>query len=225
MPPLATLLDRWANEPGQPRLTWYGRAGERVELTGRVLHTWVAKAANLLADEADAQLGTDVQLDLPAHWRAAVWALATWACGATVVLGEDAPDVLVTHRSVAPVGSTVVIVIALPALAMSADDVPSGAVDGAAEAMSQPDALIQPVSSVGATLRWDDQEDDLLATDIAGDRVLVQVDATDEANDALAALLRRMVGTWANGGSVVLVADPDADVDRIATQESARLIG
>src|SRR5690625_7671347 len=80
-PPVLTLLDTWTSGQSAPSLTWYGPDAERVELSGRVLANWVTKAANLLADEADVTPGALVQLDLPMHWRTAVWALAVWACG------------------------------------------------------------------------------------------------------------------------------------------------
>ncbi|MCU1536210.1 MAG: hypothetical protein JWP82_561, partial [Humibacillus sp.] len=97
---LAALI---AADPAGPRLTWYDdepgpTAGERIELSARVLLNWVSKAANLLQDDADAGPGTTVGLDLPAHWRSVYWALATWSVGATVVTGAAArtADVLVT---------------------------------------------------------------------------------------------------------------------------------
>src|SRR3954449_8078088 len=105
-PPLpADVLARMVpSDPGRPRLTWYDdepgpTAGERIELSGRVLANWVAKAANLLQDEAAAGPGTTVGIDLPAHWRSVYWSLATWSVGATVVLGEPATgaDVLITE--------------------------------------------------------------------------------------------------------------------------------
>jgi uncharacterized protein (TIGR03089 family) len=71
-----------ATEPTRPRLTWYATAGERVELSSRVLTNTVVKATNLLVAEVDAEPGTRVALDLPAHWRTLVWALATWTSGA-----------------------------------------------------------------------------------------------------------------------------------------------
>lgn len=85
----------------RPRLTHYDSVDgvpERIELSGRVLLNWVSKAANLLREEFDAEPGTRVAIDLPAgHWRAAYWALATWAVGATVLVVEpgaaDSPSV------------------------------------------------------------------------------------------------------------------------------------
>lgn len=73
-------------EPTQPRLTWYGADEERVELSGRVLTNWVTKATNLLLEDAEVEPGTRVLLDVPVHWRALVWGLATWAAGGNLLL-------------------------------------------------------------------------------------------------------------------------------------------
>jgi len=85
----------------RPRITCYDdRTGERIELSAKVLANWVAKAANLLTEEFDAEPGTRVALPLPPHWRTLYWALAVWRTGATVVLsppgGVTGADVVVT---------------------------------------------------------------------------------------------------------------------------------
>ncbi len=86
-PTVADVLRRVTADPGRPRLTWYGAGGERIELSGAVLANWVAKTTNLLVEEFDAAPGVRVGLDLPAHWRTVVWALAAWRCGAEITLG------------------------------------------------------------------------------------------------------------------------------------------
>ncbi len=85
----------------RPRITCYDdRSGERIELSAKVLANWVAKAANLLTEEFDAEPGTRVALELPPHWRTLYWALAVWRTGATVVLSPPGAvtgaDVVVT---------------------------------------------------------------------------------------------------------------------------------
>ncbi|MDJ0312399.1 TIGR03089 family protein [Arthrobacter sp. H35-D1] len=75
--------------PTAPRLTWYGPDAERAEFSGRVLENWVAKTANYLVDELDAEPGTVIDLDLPLHWRSLVWILAAWAVGATAVVTDS----------------------------------------------------------------------------------------------------------------------------------------
>lgn len=227
-PPVLTLLDTWTSGQSAPALTWYGPDAERVELSGRVLANWVTKAANLLADEADVTPGALVQLDLPMHWRTAVWALAVWACGGTVALpgAEGAgADVLVSSRPSAD-GAPLVIAVALPALARAVPDLPEGAIDGAAELMAQPDVLDNPPD-------WDPGESalgDLSHEALADPAQLVAplppagrylLPAEDVATG-----LRTALALWLTGGSVVLVGDPEADLDHLGMQEgAARLPG
>ena len=150
--PLAPVLSTLTADPGRPRLTWYGTGGERIELSGHVLDNWVAKTANLLVEEFDAGPGTRVLLDLPAHWRTVVWALAVWRVGSCVVLVTDADtgagqgcDVVVTHRPTAFAGlgpGADLVAVALPALARRfAGDLPVGATDAAAAVMTYGDVL------------------------------------------------------------------------------------
>ncbi|KZM33921.1 TIGR03089 family protein [Oerskovia enterophila] len=153
-------------DPGRPRVTWYGDDGERVELSGAVLHNWINKTVNLLVEEFDAAPGTRVLLDLPPHWRAIVWGLAAWRTGATLVLlpdtaasgvveqeeGAGVPalpelardvDVVVTSRPAAWTGTRApVVAVPLPALARRFDgDLPAGAIDAGSAVMTYGDQI------------------------------------------------------------------------------------
>lgn len=225
-------------EPGRPRLTWYGDDGERVELSGAVLANWLSKTTNLLVEEFDAGPGRRICVDLPAHWRSAVWALAAWRCGATVVLPEETArptdvDAVVTTRPRAWGGATDVVAVALPVLARRYDgELPAGAIDAAGAVMTYADmivwapeadpdepALDSPGSGTvthGDLLAWAAAE-----AARAGARVLV------DGRAPLAAVLRRLLGVWSRGGSAVLAsaataaeleADPDRR-ERLVTQE------
>lgn len=172
---ITELLATLARDGGQPRLTWYGSDGERIELSGAVLANWVTKTTNLLVEEFDAEAGVVVASDLPPHWRTLVWALATWRAGAELRLVEagdsgpgsaparpaltGAPDVVVTadpSRWVAPAGEArraALVAVSLPALARRYDgDLPRGAVDAASAVMTYGDQLgyVPPVDP-GAT--------------------------------------------------------------------------
>lgn len=141
---VAELLALLTADPGRPRLTWYSGDGERVELSGAVLDNWVSKTANLLVEEFDAAPGTRVLLDLPAHWRSVVWALAVWRVGACVVTrpADDEVDLVVTHRPAAHPAARDVVVVSLPALARRFDGtLPAGAVDAAAAVMTYSDRI------------------------------------------------------------------------------------
>ena len=208
---VAELLARLrASDPGRPRLTWYGAGGERVELSARVLENWVAKTANLLVEELDAVPGTRVHLDLPAHWRSAVWSLATAAVGALPAGREDA-EVVVTDRTDAPApAGALLVVVALPALALTAGPgLPPRAVDHNAEVAGYGDSV--PVVA-GATVL---QVARALAPQ---ERVLLSAEGTDPA--AAAALL---TDALAADGSLVLLGPGAPDADRVAAQEQVTL--
>ena len=119
-------------DPGRPRVTWYGPAGERVELSGKVLDNWVAKTANLLVDELDVGPGSRVVVDLPPHWRTLVWLLAVWAAGGCVVVehadagGGEAGEQRVGDE---PGGAEV--------LPVAADEVVAGLVEHALEVVGR----------------------------------------------------------------------------------------
>ncbi|MBB2890706.1 TIGR03089 family protein [Flexivirga oryzae] len=86
-----------AGDLTRPRLTWYdGGTGERVDLSGKTLAKWVAKAANWLDQEMALSPGDRLSLTIPAdHWRAIYWSLAGWTRGLVVTTESDA-DAAVT---------------------------------------------------------------------------------------------------------------------------------
>jgi len=243
------LLDAFGRDGAAPRLTWYGTDGERTELSGRVLANWVTKAANLLVEEADAEPGTTVVLDLPVHWRTLVWALASWTTGARVVLPEEEPDdvdVVVTTKPEAAPGADeadLVLAVALPALAMSWDgpELPDEVIDAAAELMNYGDQLgyvSEPedddIALVGAGLEATFGE---LADWARGTLELGRPARADEDDDEpvlvralvsprdLAGLLEQALAVWRAGGSLVL-AEPGTDdgtLERIAAEERVDL--
>lgn len=226
-----------------PRLTWYGPDAERVELSGRVLDNWVAKTSNLLQDELDAEPGTRLRLDLPAHWKSLVLALAAWQLGMEVVLTDGEAELLATaDPGPAAAGGAVdsVLAVALPALAMRwPGELPSGVLDFAAEVRSHGDffmAYVDPepdrtalrdaagvdhphgrlVEDFGALPggAGDSGADDVAATDgAAPPRLLVR------AGEGLEAALSRALWAWSRDGSVVLVHPDVALTERLLGDE------
>lgn len=212
----ADLLTRLvASDSGRPRLTWYDdepgpTAGERIELSARVLVNWVSKAANLLQDDCAAGPGTTVGLDLPSHWRAVYWALAAWSVGAEVVVGDPAADadVLVTTEAARAAGhGGDAILVTLAALARSHPDAAEsgGAVDEARELSTHGDQF-SPMADPepGDVALSVDGVDTTYAELVVPDgdwgtapRVALDTDLAD--------LLPRVLGTWAADGSVVLM--------------------
>jgi len=215
---IAQVLALLVSDPGRPRLTWYGDDGERVELSGAVLQNWVSKTVNLLVEEFDAAPGTVVTLDLPAHWRGVLWALATWRSGATVQLSSDAPaaggDVVVTSRPgawgdvIAGPAAADLVAVALPALARAFDgDLPAGAIDAAAAVMTYGDVIgWAPGTDADAVALEAPGAAAVSFADLvpapapAAERVLV------DGGRPLGDVLRDLLATWAADGSVVLAS-------------------
>lgn len=89
--PATLLADALRADPARPLLTFHDHAdGQRVELSVATFANWVAKTANLVRDELDAQPGETLSVRLPLHWQAAVWLQAAWATGLVVTLDRDA---------------------------------------------------------------------------------------------------------------------------------------
>ncbi|QCO97495.1 TIGR03089 family protein [Arthrobacter sp. 24S4-2] len=210
-----------------PRLTWYGPDSERVELSGRVLDNWVAKTSNLLQDELDAEPGMRLRLDLPAHWKSVVLALAAWQLGMEVVLDAGEAELLATGAPGSLPESSAfdaVIAVPLPALAMRwPGELPAGVVDYAAEVRSHGDVFMAHgdpegaaraiISATGAAHPHSGLLSGFAATHDAGVRLLVQ------AGDGLEAALVQSLGAWNSDGSVVLV-HPDVEVtDKLRNDE------
>ncbi|MFJ4208679.1 TIGR03089 family protein [Paenarthrobacter sp. NPDC089675] len=210
IPALNLMTSLRSGHSTSPRLTWYGPDSERVELSGRVLDNWVAKTSNLLQDELDAEPGTTIRLDLPAHWKSVVWALAAWQLGLEVVLDGSSADLLVTDKpdDGAGAGFEAVIAVPLAALAMRwPGELPAGVVDYAAEVRSHGDVFMahteadEGLPAVRGTSAYPHGE---LVSGFAqpqepGVRLLVR--ASEGLEPGLAAAL----GAWDQDGSVVLV--------------------
>lgn len=195
-----------------PALVWYGPDGERVELSGRVLDNWVAKTANLLAEELDAEPGAVVRLAMAPHWRSVVWALAGWQVGATVDVapegnaGAEGADVVVSSDPGAlGSGPAYQVAVAEGALALGwPGKLPDGVLDYAAEVRSYADVYLGAGSADqhAIALKHDGGEvtfAQLLQLEPAARNILVP--ATADWAD----VLRAAVATWLGGGTMVLV--------------------
>jgi uncharacterized protein (TIGR03089 family) len=211
---LAALL---RSDPSRPRVTFYDdsvNAGERIELSGKVLANWVSKAANLLTEELEIGRGDVVRLDLPAqHWRSLYWALAVWSVGATLDVRRSGPaQLLVTTDTRRAVGTDAdaTILVTLAALARRhADPVPDDVIDEARDLSTYADQFepweepdqgdVALVDDNGARTYADVVPDLGWAT---GSRVHVTGD--------LGTTLREVLAAWAVDGSAVLVLGPDA---------------
>lgn len=228
--PAQVLADAVADDSTRPALTFYDDTpgptqGERIEISRRVLATWVAKAANALQEGLDVEPGSVVLLDLPCpHWRLAYWSLAVWSVGATATFDtHEGADVLITTDPGSEIAEDAdeVIAVTLPALAREfGDDLRSGVMDEAKELPSYGDGFTP----------WDapDPEDDALVhrgertsyADLvpepswpAGSRVLV-------TGDEPTAFLGHLLHALSAHASLVLVRGgaPAADDPRLRAE-------
>lgn len=231
IPAIELLTALRSGQSTSPRLTWYGPGAERVELSGRVLDNWVAKTSNLFQDELDAEPGTRLRLDLPAHWKSVVLALAAWQLGMEVVLDAAEAELLATAEP-APAAAggafEAVLAVALPALAMRwQGELPSGVVDYAAEVRSHGDFFMAQVdpeadriavrTASGAAHSHAGLLDGFAATVAAPEeeapRLLVR------AGEGLEPVLSQALAAWKQDGSVVLVHPDVAVTERLLDDE------
>lgn len=228
--PSQVLAAAVATDATRPAVTFYddsadGR-GERIEVSRRVLRTWVSKAANALQEGLDVQPGSVVLVDLPSpHWRLAYWALAVWSVGATLTLDtHEGADVLVTTDPESELAEDCdeVVAVALPALSRHfPDELRSGVMDEAAELSSYADDFAP----------WDEVEPDDVAMVHGGERLsyaelLGGLDPMPPGARALLTttdrglLVRQVLQLLAADGSGVMVRGsvPDDDDGRLAAE-------
>ena len=231
--PVPRILNTLRTEQAtSPALIWYGPDSERVELSGKVLDNWAAKTSNFLAEELDAEPGTTVELDLPAHWKTLVWALGAWRAGCPLALSADSgAQVRATADKPEPRSrGEIVAAVALPALAMSwPGGLPGGTSDYAAEVRSFADTWTGPV--------YDDEPALALAgspgaegtafsalpgvdRDAAGALVMLA-----PAEAGLARILGTALAVWSAGGTLVLTGAGVQATERMLAAErvTARL--
>jgi uncharacterized protein (TIGR03089 family) len=215
--PAHVLAELLRNDPARPRVTFYDdsvNAGERIELSAKVLANWVSKAANLLQEELELGPGSVVRIELPAqHWRMLYWALAVWSVGATLdVQGGRPAQLLVTTEpdAAASADTDAAVLVTLAALARQhPSPVPDGVIDEARELSTYADhfdAWVEPATDDDAlvdaygTHSYADVVPDLRWE--KGSRVHV--------TGGPATALRRCLAAWTVDGSVVLVLGPES---------------
>lgn len=231
---LAALL---ARDPARPLVTFLGSGGERSELSVRTYENNVAKAANLLRDDADLQPGAAITLRLPAHWQTSVWLGAAALVGGVAWVDgpvED-PDVEVAVLGPDAIGderAPLTLATALHPLGMPfRDPLPAGVLDAAVEVRAHGDRFAAShrvagsdpwLRSAGRTLTQGEALEEALALAarlgaVPGSRVLV----TAPLPDALLALVALPL---AADVAVVLLADPGADADAVAAREGCATV-
>lgn len=230
--------------PTSPRLSWYGPDSERVEFSGRVLDNWVAKTANYLVDELDAEPGIVVAVDVPLHWRSLVWLLATWAVGATASTGAagpgtvagPGPDIVATadpagahERFTGTVPAPLIVAVALPALQMRwLGELPPRTLDYSGDVRAHADEFFADDSPAPTQTAWQhgpaatsyerlfrpDGQQEPDGAAQAPQRVLLQV------REGWDAVVPAALKVWAAGGSVVLLDTGVEPTDQLRSSEN-----
>ncbi|NYF99111.1 TIGR03089 family protein [Janibacter cremeus] len=213
--PASVLSDLNDRDSAAPRITCYDdvpgpTAGERIELSGRVLGTWVSKAGNALQEEWDIEPGSVVRLSMQPHWRLLYWAWAAWSVGAHVDLdGDLTADLVVTDDAGSLPDEGPAVLVTRGALARSAGtDLPDPVMDEAAELASFGDDFVA----------WQEPDEDDLALTLEGSSLTHAAAVADVVaavpvatgarlhlvDPTAGRLLRAAMSAWAGGGSLVL---------------------
>ncbi len=223
--PPSLLQAALCRDPAGPLITYYDdRTGERTELSATTLVNWVAKTANLLADEVGVEPGDEVAVLLPPHWQTAVVLLALWSLGARPRSEPAGAGVVIADEprlaALQDGGRRPVVGLSLAPLNGPLRSTLPGVLDYAAEVLAAGDVFVGPSPS--------GQPETAAARRRAGqvgltgaDRVLV----TDQAGlpDAADWLLTPLAG----GASIVLCrnTDPDKLGPRIAQERVTATMG
>lgn len=213
--PAAVLTALNARDNAAPRITCYDdepgpTSGERVELSGKVIGTWVSKAGNALQEEWDIEPGSVVRLAMRPHWRLLYWAWAAWSVGAHVDLdGDLTADLVVTDDpDRLPVGEPAVLVTRAALARAAGVEVPEEAMDEAADlasfgdhfdAWQEPSAEDPALTLDGAVLTHGGAVATVVAAEGVPKGARLQL-----VDPSAGGLLRRALATWADGGSLVV---------------------
>ncbi|WP_435199700.1 TIGR03089 family protein [Janibacter sp. GS2] len=213
--PAAVLSAINARDSAAPRITCYDdvpgpTAGERIELSGRVLGTWVSKAGNALQEEWDIEPGSVVHLAMRPHWRLLYWTWAVWSVGAHVDLdGELSPDLVITDDPDRLPGGGPAVLVTRGALARSAGvDLPEEVMDEAADLASfgdhfdawQEPSVDDPALTIdGSVLTHGGAVASVVAAETVPTGARLQL-----VDPGAGGLVRGALAAWADGGSLVV---------------------
>jgi len=209
-----------------PWLTWHSLSGERIELSGRVFDNWVAKSANLLSDLFDLDEDSTVVIDLAAHWKSLVLALAALHHGATLIDAEhqDAADatlwITATPQDENIPASSEILAVNPAALALSfGSDLGPVAEDFNASVRSYGDQFYpSPLSSTTMALKTN-VGTAMTLDELFGQSAEPRGTILVRAQQPVLTLLPYVVSQWAAGDAVVLVEDGLEVTDRLREGE------
>ena len=231
----AALAAAMSGDAARPFVTWVGDGGARTELSVRTYENNVAKAANLLQDDAGVSDASRVVLHLPPHWQTAVWLGACAVTGTCAWIDGDDADPRVEAAVVGPDGAAggapLTLATSLHPFGLpSSEPLPDGVLDAAVEVRAHGDFFVAYSPPTPETLwlehgdwAWTHAEALDAMHDLATGlglpergRILLRATAPTTDYRCAAALLALPLAT---DGSVVLLTDESADIDTVATTE------
>ncbi|WP_334122220.1 TIGR03089 family protein [Glutamicibacter sp.] len=209
-----------------PWLTWHSLSGERIELSGRVFDNWVAKSANLLSDLFDLDEDSTVVIDLAAHWKSLVLALAALHHGATLIDAEhqDAADatlwITATPQDENIPASSEILAVNPAALALSfGSDLGPVAEDFNASVRSYGDQFFPSALSSTTMALKTNAGTAMTLDELFGYSAEARGTILVRAQQPVLTLLPYLVSQWAAGDAVVLVEDGLEVTDRLREGE------
>ncbi len=229
-----------ARDGARPLITQLWAGGQRAELSCRTYENNVAKAANLLQDDADAGPDSAVLFQLPLHWQTSVWLTACALVGVHVHVIEF--DAQVTSNK--PIAAFVdephahqdfpypTYVVSLHPLGLPAGEIPAGTIDLAREVRGFSDVFV-PYSATDAQTPWLAVDAEVLtqgqalerAVELARScgleehgRLLVTGELTANTVLALAAMPLSV------NASIVINSDASADIDTVISVEKCTAV-
>ncbi len=210
-------------DQSQPLMTYYDMAtGERLELSATTTANWVAKTANFLVDEAEAELGTRIRITARSHWQTYIWILAAWDVGCVITDGEAdislvGPDLIGSERE------PVRVALSFRPLAARFAAPPADHIDYNAEVLSHSDYFVSldpptpdsPATAIHGLIATHHEVLAAVRRDAERRLVVPQNLATD---------INLLTSAIVGGGSLVLVEGTSGDQRQsIAESEHARI--
>jgi|LSQX01.1.fsa_nt_gb uncharacterized protein (TIGR03089 family) len=226
--PLLDLLNRRARDDGSgPFLTCYvgdgaGSLPERTELSARSFANWVAKTANLLADDVGLEPGDRVELRLaeehPGHWMTLIWMMAAWQAGLAVT--DSAGDVVVGGPLPGRAPAVPAYACSLHPLGLGLTDLPDGWTDFSGNALAQPDDWFGAGPHSPDDVAWDMADGTRTFAELAEVEPMAGRALIVDPPDAWAAVRGCLAAPLLGGGSSVIALGVDETrLTKIAADE------
>lgn len=216
----------------RPALTVYRSGGRRVELSGAVLGNWAEKTANLVTEELEPAPEDVLQARVLWGWRGPAFVLGAWAAGlrlgsesegGSVHLLSELPDALRRH---AEAGDRFAWTLALPVSDLArAYDGPAGeSLDAVFPSGRIPTTAVDLGAALPGFGDWFNPMEPVSGEPLPaagmwggdGRAVVVRVPEAGAAAEMPQEHLTGLLAGLAGGTPAVLVADPEADLERIA---------